>query len=515
MPVHVQPYRWSGHSPRVRVERAVEGRVLSSIRAGRDAVLVGARGMGKSVALRAADTALSADGWRVVRFDGPPADATVAACQRRLADALSLADNDPDALIRRFLDGADGAAGVNGLCLMYDEIEKYPDGVRRPWLDALATIGRGEPRFRVVAAGGVATYLLDHIAGSTFTSRADRHLLSPFSLAELAQLVAGASEDEWLAASEVDAVYSLSGGHPALCTYALESLWNTSPDVRPVAEIFHVFQRDQREFLRQYAAHTRHASLSDAPERLMSAIEAHEGAVPVSVLIAVTAGCSLPWDQLLDLYLASGLLVWSQDPTVDPVPISLIPSVLPRPARVEEGSADPAERLRVDLLSPLGTVHLSAPDFFHRRVTGAGRAEYGLVPEATFTVVLRAALEARGWTAERETLLRAGRTDLKVERVGHEGNAIIEVKIWGRNDYETAHNQVCSYAGAESWGVHVVMIADRAVTEEEYEAAVLTGQMFDRRTPPNLLAGAWRVAGTSQDGAALHVEHWLVRVPRR
>ena len=75
------PYNWQSHSPGIQVPRTDVGRVADLLRENGSAVVMGGRGMGKSVFLGQLKTELENDQrTSVLLVDAPPAALTVDAC---------------------------------------------------------------------------------------------------------------------------------------------------------------------------------------------------------------------------------------------------------------------------------------------------------------------------------------------------------------------------------------------------------------------------------------------------
>jgi hypothetical protein len=123
----------------------------------------------------------------------------------------------------------------------------------------------------------------------------------------------------------------------------------------------------------------------------------------------------------------------------DPILAHPIASLLNLP-KTSAPKADLEARFLDDLATLLAKLHRSSADFF--RPSDSGKR---LVPESVFAAHLALGFELLGWRSERQAQRGAGRADLVLRRNGCPEVMIVEVKIWGRNDYRQAHRQVASY----------------------------------------------------------------------
>ncbi|MCP4654103.1 MAG: hypothetical protein GY856_01660 [bacterium] len=77
----MNPYNWQSHRPQVEIPRTEVGRLSELLRSNGSAVVLGGRGMGKSVFLGQLKAELERDPeTRVVLFEAPPPALTVEAC---------------------------------------------------------------------------------------------------------------------------------------------------------------------------------------------------------------------------------------------------------------------------------------------------------------------------------------------------------------------------------------------------------------------------------------------------
>ncbi len=173
--------------------------------------------------------------------------------------------------------------------------------------------------------------------------------------------------------------------------------------------------------------------------------------------------------------------------------------------------------LRRDLTALLAKLHRGSVDFFRPGRGGSGKQ---MVPESVFSAHLALGFELMGWRVERESQSAAGRTDLKLRRNGSPETVLVEVKIWGRNDYRDAQRQVESYWTTEISSGAVVQIADVQVDDwgEQYrrECLAADGLTVEVGTPEDGSPISVQLTVTSAVGAMpASVEHFLLRLPRK
>jgi len=122
-----------------------------------------------------------------------------------------------------------------------------------------------------------------------------------------------------------------------------------------------------------------------------------------------------------------------------------------------------------------------------------------------------------GNKVEREVVTN-GKTDVK----GRHGTlprevAVVEVKIWPRNDYDAVHDQVASYWSAEVAAAAVVMLSDAKIDAwpDDYRAKCLSasGLMVEARPEARPLRAVLTARSTTAEGTAICVDH-LLRLPR-
>ncbi len=170
-----------------------------------------------------------------------------------------------------------------------------------------------------------------------------------------------------------------------------------------------------------------------------------------------------------------------------------------------------------DLELLLAKLHGSSADFF-RPAPGDGTKK--LVPESVFAAHLALGFELLGWRSEREAQRSAGRTDLLLRRNGDNEVAIVEIKIWGRNDYRQAHRQLESYWTAGVAAGAVVQLTDAELEDwpERYRRQCLQPLGIPAQgcsTAGSPLRARFATASSTSDGLEALIDHFLLRLPRR
>ena len=524
------PYNWMKHTARVEVRRSELGPVLEALRKGAGIWVLGGRGMGKSILLKQVEAELAARAdTRVVRIASAPTDLDVHVMHRALAKALGRepsSTSDNTELLRDYLTEPDAPAR---LVLLYDEFERYArkngrEAPGRHFFNDLETARRELDGLGIVAAGSLGVFLFRDVLGSSFLSRAVRVVMSPFERAALVELTAPFHDRaEPLADDALDALWLASGGNPALVTYGLEELWSVAPGDRTSAAIAHAytrFQADHADFLQDVEKSFADPSLSDVPRRAWDVVQRSDSPIPRAELTAAMAGSrgalNLDLRDVLHMLQAAGLVHLDDAPGATArVAVRPIPSILSLPQAAPE-APDLTTELREHLELLLVRMHAASADFYRSRAGEEDSGRRALVPESVFTAYLALGLELASWRVEREAQSVTGRTDLKLEREGRGGYAVVEVKIWGRRDYRDAQRQIEGYWSRDVVAAAVVMLTDATVPDwsERYRAECLPGVEASKLAAAAPLAG-WSARGVTADGLATSVDHVLLRLPRR
>ncbi len=524
------PYDWRRHRPRVEILRPNVEEVALDLCRGGSGILVAGRGLGKSVFLRQVHAALrQRSDVLAVLLSAPPPSLTVEAMIRALARKLGVALEDPmdtHEVMQAHL--ASGSAKPR-VVLLYDELDRYgrrrdpalpPPG--RDFFNNLESMRRDLPEVGILAAGSIGVFTFRDALGSSFVARANRVRLAPFGPPEVARLARPFAERGQSLDDEcTEAVELLTGGNPALVTYAFQELWSEPrQDAGAVAAIFRRFRRSNEEFLRDFQLSFAAPELSQAPQRIWELVSSSGGEIRHAELERAAepmdGTLKLEIRDVLDLLEAAGLVRITGSIDADPVRARPVAGILGLP-RASQPIAGLRNRLRADLELLMARLHAAAADFFRPGGEGEGKK---LVPESVFSGFLALGFDLLGWQADREVQRGAGRTDLRMRWNGSEEHVLVEVKIWGRHDFQRVHQQVLDYwtAGARAAAVVMITDADLADWPAVYSATCLV--------PQGVAAEAESVAGSpvrarfaatsrTSDELLADVDHYLLRLPRR
>jgi hypothetical protein len=501
------PFNWQSAAPPFVILRPEVGGLVEDMRRGKVAMLHSGRGMGKSVLLRAVEKELRVlAGFKVVRIGAPEEQSLPALIRDKLAISHRAALSDD---ILHWLDRNEDQR----LVFLIDELDGWVAPSRQDStgaaLNALAAISRDDAvgRLGVLTAGGISNLLLERNPyGSGFTSRAHRVYLGPFGLPQIRELLAQFSEmpnEEW----EAELLLA-SGGIPLLVCAVLQQHHETGVG-RPLEFLTDFLSRHGfSESVRSSIATPEHPEAVS----LLSLISRGQGAISQAEVDQALPRSS-DQEPALTLLIHAGLVKATADRTADPWWVRVNPSVLvdrlvqrPR-ARV----ADPW----VALVGALGEVRdalvTHAADWYQ------GEDEKRkMVPESVFSAAVALFLSARGFDTRREQLQGAGRTDIRVSGGQLDGHVIIEVKIWGRNDYADVEAQLQSYAlrlgrpGSSTAGLVAIMVSQSEVEMTDYEDKIAGPTSAHRGDSER----TW-VRSVDLGGVLLPLHHVLVCLPRR
>lgn len=548
------PYEWRATNDRARtVERTdLLEQIAHDLSRGDNVVLVGGLGTGKTVLLQQLRERLRADGDRAVAFlSQPPASRTV---ESVLREVLRLLEPDPAALdlvLSKFshrrsattsrdpFDGVDvgrlpfdkvveavlEARGHEQAVLIFDELDQYVEatetrGLAREVFNRIETWTRSlKPRLAVVAAGGVGLFGVRTLLGSDFSENACWREMKPLTEAQVDELALPFQDDGRPLSDDVRSQLRLfAGGQAALTQYGLQEMWSLdrSPTPLDLAFIYRRFELD-RPFIEAYWRKIASPMISSATRRVLDVVRAQSPAVASRMIRDAIAQAPEPVTlsprDVLSLLVSAGLLRVVGERTAEPLTLELIPSVLQPLPEASPTRGDLRDALVEQLVRMLGFVHRLGVDFF----VGKGD-ERSLVPEAVLSSSLALQLLQAGWLVEREAVRAAGRTDLLVGQVAFSQRAVVETKIWNRNDYEEVHAQVCGYMAADvSTGV-AVMFTDHATKDwaADYEKKCLQGrcERHERLASNAPLIARFAACSTLADGRAITVDHMLLQLPR-
>ncbi|HEX9730649.1 MAG TPA: AAA family ATPase, partial [Thermoanaerobaculia bacterium] len=182
------PYDWQHHEPAVEVPRTLVQSVVAELLQGAGAVVIGGRGMGKSVLLRQVRGALESSGpVRVVSSPSPPQSLSAQDCLETLAEQL----DEPVAGLRTSHELCERyfrRRKSERLVLLYDEFDRYARAPApnapvpgRLFFNDLETARRSFPQLGILAVGTLGAFVFRDVLGSSFLSRAARFWMRPFT----------------------------------------------------------------------------------------------------------------------------------------------------------------------------------------------------------------------------------------------------------------------------------------------------------------------------------------------
>jgi len=525
------PYNWQSHSPTVQIPRDGVAKAAALMRNNGSVVVMGGRGMGKSVFLRQVKADLERDATtRVILVEVPPAALTIEACLGSLARTLGV---DPDPFSSRPLFDAYFARddSPERLVLLFDEFDRYaekgtsaqPPG--RGFFNDLEASRRSLPQLALLAAGSIGIFIVRDVLGSSFLARALYLPLRPFKRTDADVLGSPFADRSLLSEDVCDALFLASGGIPALLTYGLQELWNLAREVTvdDVTTVYKTFQRNYREYLRDLLSALTDPRLSDAPRCIWERIQQEPGRIARSQLQAAMGPASGALELSLDdaLYLLEVAGVVSIEGSDDnPISARPIASLL-NLSREPEPEGELRAQFLDDLAWLLTRLHRSSVDFFRSSRRGEPPGEGRLVPESVFTAHLALGFELLGWRTEREAQRGAGRTDLLLSRNGETERVVLELEIWGRKDYREAHRQVESYWTDDIAAGAVVQLTDAELADwpERYQRECLDplGVHVDARSVAegSPIRAQFHCVTVTPDGLETSIDHFLLRLPRR
>jgi len=526
----MNPYNWQSHRPQVEIVRTEVGRLSELLRSNGSAVVLGGRGMGKSVFLAQLKAELERDPeTRVVLFEAPPPALTVEACRGFLAAELGVPE-DPFSSRRLFDDFFARDDAPERLVLLFDEFDRYAEKGKpsaqppgRGLFNDLEAARRSLPRLGLLAVGSIGVFIFRDVLGSSFWSRALHLRLRPLARADAEKLTRPfTARGTPLSEDVLDALFLASGGIPAILTFGLQQLWGIDREVtaRDVTAAYRTFEEEHEEYLSDLLSALTNPRLSDAPLGVWKRIQKGPDRIARSELEAAlgkpTGVLKLKLSDALHLLEAVGVVrLLSSAIRDDPVTVDPIAGLLNLPGTSTADQDLSAHFLR-DLETLLVRLHRSSADFFRPGSEGEGKR---LVPESVFAAHLGLGFDLLGWHSEREAQRGAGRTDLVLRRNAGTEVVVLEVKLWGRNDYREAHRQVESYWTGDVAAGAVVELTDAELPDwdEQYRRECLE--------PLNVTVEEMPVEGSpiqarfrctsSTAGLDVRVDHFLLRLPRR
>lgn len=516
-------YRYDKDQSRPELQRlALRQKIGAHLLTGYGVPLYGGHGMGKSYLIRQiADDLGEIEGVTVHVLRPPEPTVSAAECVKMLGDALKIdvvvdgpVMTSYTAIVEAWLEHNPGQ-----LVLIFDEVDVFVRGgaFARILFNSLEAVRKSDPeaRFGILAAGGLGLVLLKTEWSSPFVSRGRTVYAPRFDLDEMAELATplalGELEDELMSA-----LLALSGGIPFLVTFGLRALLETPPYARRVDALRAGFERffdECKPFLQCVWT-----ALGSGPEHVqravLAAVHRAEGLVDsVTLRSAFTNHALDDIDLALDVLRAAGLVeIEGNFLSGRPATIRLVPSVLnlpPEPVVAAEAASIRA-RLRMDLGFILSHVQRWGVSFFRQ----GGR----LVPEAAFQASISIALASLGWQhITQESQQGPGRTDIVAEHPDFDGQAVIEVKIWGRKGYDTICEQIERYRIAETAALATVIISDtQNLDGETFRTKSLNGTGEPIQDLPGGLLGYSTVTSERPEWPEqLPVDHFLVKLIKR
>jgi hypothetical protein len=530
------PYNWRTSRPNAEVlqERALFKRIHQElVRMGGRFALVGGHGMGKSVLLRHLSESFDEESTKAIYFPKKPNDYSVTECLRRLARGLDVPHREGDealAIIERW---TTRDKHERQLVLLYDDIDRYIDdnATAKEFLNDL-TVAQEERtgQLSIVIAGGLGVYKLREELGSPYMSRAKSLPMEPLSREDIATLAAPFGRySQTLEDAVLDTIYALSGGNPALVTYALQECWGDDMPVEPdrITEIYQQFRRDAEPFedFVYSGLGINEPSGSDA-NRVWCYIKNNQGPFARTELRKQVKlqhedpnQREIQLKNSLQLLQASGLIFVDGSVKDDPLEAAEIPSIL-KPLVVDEAPHHGArrEQFHHDMLGVLRSIHRLRLDFF------AGKRQ--LAHERMFSGILAIYFEIAGWEAIRESQEGPGFVDVRLahSRFRAQPPALVELKRWENATITAVHQQLVSYRGSgeiDEQCMAVVVIAsldvDDHVWREQYREKCLPENQFevmDLEVVPPLPRG-FLATRRDGEGAGIPVHHYLLNLRRR
>lgn len=529
------PYDWQRPRPAVWVPPTAFEEMVAALRSGQGIVLVGGRGLGKSSVLgRLLETVrnVEAGGIQAFEVSPPAARRTMDAVIRTLSDTLNVPFQDRylDDL-RPLLAAARNRHGCETISLFIDEIESWGSRpgqdvqLGRDFLNLLEPI-RQRGGLSVAVAGGLGTYQLRGVLGSSFVARAKEFLLEPWNRQDL-MTAASLFVERGSPVSEtaLEAIRVLSGGHPALATFLLQSLYrarvssadtSAETDTEVVTRAVAEFEERHARFRQEYLASIREGAFGQVAWSAFERIRTSPGALSQNTLMELCRGHgtteSVDPRDAIRMLRAAGLIRIDGSWTADPLGAWPISSILPPPVGARaDVEPDFTRQLFADVSTVCERMRVTGPDFF--------KGEQ-LVEEKVLSATLKVALEAAGWQVEREAQRGAGRTDLLLRHSRFpRSEGVIEVKRRSNNDCHRIHAQLLSYTTSTTTAALGVVFgtAPRGCTAETpadflRDCLPSADVTLAARTPD--VAAVFDGVAQIADGTQFPVRYVLAQLPR-
>jgi hypothetical protein len=527
------PYDWQGHNPQKNVQRkALLTRILDKISGGGSGFLLGARGTGKSVFLGQLEQELQRSTETLI-YRSPPLNdlqSTIDSLAEWMADKAT--EQGHPETIRSELNALAGkrklpemfdkhVEQVGWTAFIFDELEQYrltPD-IARLFFGTMETIRKKHSNLIVLFAAGSfdSLSLVSHV-GSPFFTRAYTFTMSPFSLEELTELAEPFKDNgRPLDEETLSTLLILSGGNAQLATYGLQQLWDV--DVPRAPDVSRAFQTCPPRLIESIQVQIYQSKISNAPLYVWLAI-ARNGSISQEELNTIKLqqgskieGLTMDKGLILDVLCSSGIVGLDSRPEDDPVLAHIVPGVLsqglPRSTRSEYSTL--REQLCHDLADVLGQMHAMGLAFFNK--------DDKIMHETAFAAQIALGLLSHDWMTDLEPLSVAGYVDIKVrhQRFSNQ-HAVIEVKIWPRNDYKEIEEQARDYWSYGAAAAATVMILTLTTSDwrEKYAKVCLPDKGTHHKWEPlsdSPLEGYYRA--TDPEDRSKPVDHFLLRIRKR
>lgn len=544
------PYDWAGQSRHYVPRKGLLSNVKDFLLDGKHGYVLGCRGMGKSSFMRELMASLKGESLEVLHFPRPPMTLAIDRACRMIGDEIDrrceargtsstsrremqryAEQENLEALLFGYIEELErNAPNLDRLVLLLDELDGYArpnPSTGQPWGESFINNledarKRSEGKLVIFAAGGLSVAALDSIFVSPFFSRATREILEPFDIGELIQLAHPYRDRGTPLCDEViETIRIMSGGNPALATYALEKLWNhPSPTPADVSSVMDQMRDKDGDIPDGIRTAIFDGSTSNGPAMVWKALEKSGGKLSnrelKEIIMRSTRQRANEAKWIFRMLRTSGLVRAKDDAyRLDPVQVEIIPSLITLDIGVGLDECLPTkatlrEQLIADLEDILARIHRMSIDFF--------TIENKIVPESVFSATLALGLGLRGWHVEREANSAAGRTDIKasLDRFG-KAFVVVEVKIWPRNDYKDIHDQVVGYWSGGIEALATVMVADLQGDDwpKKYMKECLEGKTprhVEKLTSPSL---AGHFVAETQRGQVTEVDHLLLRLAKK
>lgn len=480
-------------------------------------VLLGGHGSGKTTALNQIAQALTGESGLFICL--PRDTPTESGCHIEISRTLGININSAQPNCRDAIEQWLTLHPTERLLLLFDEFGSQLPDAGRAFFNLLEGVRQQHvKRLSILLAGGVRLLRFEMGNGSPFMLRARRILLRPLGDDAIARLAAPFREQLSIElSSEVLAtIRVLTGGNAYLVTHVLQRLWTM--EERAIEQVVNILDDEERlsTFKEGFesALEVRHPK--HPMQQVWEHLVTHDDPYDLPALEQVCQD-SEPADvrprNILRFLEAAGLLrytIRSQH-----VHCAIFQSLLqpPRPVLPPLGSLQ--QRLDRDLQRILSEIHCNGADYYK---SGRGGTAKEIVPEAVFSAAISMSLRFLGWYTSRETQQADGRVDVRAEHSDFPKEcAVVEVKIWPRNDYESIGVQAAGYHQPNVTAFAAVMLADIAKVEdwrERYQEKCLAEVKFQNLPEVHTSIVAGYCAKTpTPDGIQVEVTHLLLRVP--